>query len=112
MYGLFASWSHAMETVCAIIIGHAPRAVIAMRCGLLLLAGLAALASLASCTRAAPSIDALNCDACAGWNTPQAPFKVVGNTFYVGTAGLSAILVTSSAGHVLFDGARCPSRRR
>jgi metallo-beta-lactamase class B len=32
------------------------------------------------------------------------PFKVFGNTYYVGTQGLSSILVTSDFGHVLIDG--------
>lgn len=31
------------------------------------------------------------------------PFKVYGNTYYVGTAGLSALLVTGEEGHVLLD---------
>ena len=38
------------------------------------------------------------------WNTPQEPFRVFGNTYYVGTAGLTAILVTSDVGHILIDG--------
>lgn len=45
------------------------------------------------------------CDMCAEWNTPQKPFRIYGNTYYVGTAGLSAVLVSSSAGLVLLDGA-------
>ena len=45
------------------------------------------------------------CQACAEWNRPQAPFQIFGNTYYVGPRGLSAILVTSNAGHVLIDGA-------
>jgi metallo-beta-lactamase class B len=44
------------------------------------------------------------CEACAEWNAPRAPFKVHGNTYFVGTAGLSSLLVTSEAGHVLLDG--------
>jgi metallo-beta-lactamase class B len=40
----------------------------------------------------------------ARWNEPQAPFKVFGNTFYVGPKGVSAVLLTSDAGHVLIDG--------
>lgn len=43
------------------------------------------------------------CDACAEWNKPREPFKVYGNTYYVGTDGLSALLVTGDAGHVLLD---------
>jgi len=45
------------------------------------------------------------CDACAQWNVPQRPFRVHGNTYYVGTGGLTALLVTSPSGHVLIDGA-------
>ncbi|MBB3226746.1 metallo-beta-lactamase class B [Luteibacter sp. Sphag1AF] len=37
------------------------------------------------------------------WTQPEAPFKVYGNTYYVGSRGLSAILVTSPKGHVLID---------
>lgn len=44
------------------------------------------------------------CPSCAGWNAPHAPVHVFGNTFYVGTAGLSSILITSPAGHILIDG--------
>ena len=47
----------------------------------------------------------IHCDACDGWNTPQAPFRVFGNTFYVGTAELASILVVTDAGLVLIDGA-------
>jgi metallo-beta-lactamase class B len=45
---------------------------------------------------------------CAGsseWNDPQEPFRIYGNTYYVGTHCLSAILITSPNGHVLIDGA-------
>ena len=49
--------------------------------------------------------DAINCSSCAEWNKPVAPFNIHGNTYYVGTGGLSAILVTSPQGHVLLDGA-------
>ena len=38
------------------------------------------------------------------WNTPHEPFRIFGNTYYVGTAGLTAILITSDAGHILIDG--------
>ena len=48
---------------------------------------------------------AVECPSCAEWSVPQQPFRVFGNTFYVGTHGLSAILLTSDAGHVLIDGA-------
>jgi metallo-beta-lactamase class B len=45
------------------------------------------------------------------WNTPQEPFKIFGNTYYVGTAGLSSILITSDAGHIVIDGALPQSAR-
>lgn len=49
--------------------------------------------------------DPIHCQWCAAWNEPREPFRVYGNTYYVGTAGLSAMLVTSDDGHVLIDGA-------
>jgi metallo-beta-lactamase class B len=45
------------------------------------------------------------CTHCAEWNTPQPPFRIYGNTYYVGPHGLSSILITSNAGHILIDGA-------
>ena len=63
-------------------------------------------AAVAPLTVAAKSTeDAVNCGNCAAWNQEQAPFKIVGNTYYVGTAGLSALLITSDKGHILLDGA-------
>jgi metallo-beta-lactamase class B len=46
---------------------------------------------------------AIQCAACAEWNVPQRPLRLHGNTHFVGTHGLSAILLTSSEGHVLLD---------
>lgn len=46
--------------------------------------------------------------ACAGrdgWSDPAPPARVFGNVYYVGTCGISALLVTSRSGHVLIDGA-------
>lgn len=45
------------------------------------------------------------CGSCDEWNADREPFRVFGNTYYVGTAGLSSVLVTSETGHVFFDGA-------
>lgn len=47
----------------------------------------------------------VHCDDCKAWNAPVKPFNIVGNTWYVGVAGLSAVLVTSEGGHILLDGA-------
>lgn len=45
-----------------------------------------------------------NCASCPVWNTPQTPLRAYGNTYYVGTHGLGAILITSPQGHILIDG--------
>lgn len=45
------------------------------------------------------------CSACDEWNRPSEAFRLYGNTYYVGTRGLSALLVTSDEGHILLDGA-------
>jgi metallo-beta-lactamase class B len=45
------------------------------------------------------------CAQCATWNAPQQPTRLFGNTYYVGTHGLSAILVYSPTGSILIDGA-------
>jgi metallo-beta-lactamase class B len=45
------------------------------------------------------------CSSCAGWSVPRAPVRIHGNTYYVGTRELSALLITSPQGHVLIDGA-------
>ena len=47
---------------------------------------------------------ATQCASCAAWNAPQTPFRIYGNTYYVGTHELSAILIASSQGSVLIDG--------
>lgn len=46
----------------------------------------------------------IKCSSCDEWNEPIEPFQVYANTYYVGTAGLSALLVTGDAGHILLDG--------
>lgn len=38
------------------------------------------------------------------WNQPQKPFRIYGNTYYVGSKGLSSILITSPDGDILIDG--------
>src|SRR5580700_2496661 len=48
---------------------------------------------------------ASSCTHCAEWNVPQAPFRIYGNTYYVGPHGLSSILIASDSGLVLIDGA-------
>jgi metallo-beta-lactamase class B len=72
----------------------------------------AALLALCGTTAAAQAGDPLtrpysaaDCPSCAEWNVPHAPVRLHGNTYYVGTHGLTALLITSPQGHVLIDGA-------
>ena len=44
------------------------------------------------------------CDDCEGWNKAREPFKIFGNSYFVGTDGLSSILIVGNAGHILLDG--------
>lgn len=64
-----------------------------LMCIFVMLATAAALA-------AAPS----PCAQCAAWNVEQKPFRIFGNTYFVGVRGLSAILIISNEGHILIDG--------
>ena len=42
-------------------------------------------------------------DACVEWNVPRQPFKLFGNSYFVGTQGLSSVLIVTDAGLVLID---------
>lgn len=46
----------------------------------------------------------IDCESCAEWNAPREPYKVFGNTYYVGVAGLSAVVIASPSGLILLDG--------
>jgi metallo-beta-lactamase class B len=81
-----------------------PFRTLAAGAALLALSGTSACAQAGGDPRTRPYPDSL-CRTCAAWNQPHAPVKIHGNTYYVGTDGLSAILVTSPQGHVLIDGA-------
>ena len=59
------------------------------------------IALLLSCALSALPVSA----AAAEWEGPQDPFQLYGNSYYVGTQGLSSVLITSTAGHILIDGA-------
>lgn len=47
---------------------------------------------------------AFECSNCEDWNRPQEPFRLYGDTWYVGTAGLSSILIETESGLILIDG--------
>ena len=38
------------------------------------------------------------------WNRPQEPMRIYGNTYYVGVAGLSSILIATDKGLIVLDG--------
>ncbi len=44
-----------------------------------------------------------------GWNDRAPPRRIFGNAYYVGTCGITALLVTSPQGHMLLDGATEPA---
>lgn len=46
----------------------------------------------------------IECDACADWNREREHYRVFGNTYSVGVAGLSSILIASDAGLIVLDG--------
>ena len=45
------------------------------------------------------------CADCDNWNGPHGPFKVFGNTYYVGVEGISSVLIVGNQGSILLDGA-------
>jgi metallo-beta-lactamase class B len=45
------------------------------------------------------------CADCADWNAARQPYRVFGNTYYVGVKGLSAVLIASDRGLILIDAA-------
>lgn len=55
-----------------------------------------AAAGLVACMQSASADD---------WNTPQEPFALSSDSYYVGTRGLSSVLIASKEGHILIDGA-------
>ena len=70
-----------------------------------ILAALIGVTLLAACGPRELEPDApYDCERCTDWNLPQDPFRVHGNTWYVGTAGLSSILIETSDGLILADG--------
>lgn len=59
------------------------------------MAALLTITCMASAATAAELIpdEPFECRACPEWNQPQVPFRVFGNTWYVGPAGLASLLV-------------------
>ncbi len=79
------------------------------------LAGVAALSLLTACSASLaneeepsglPADQQAFLDACEPWDEwdkPAPPFKIYGDSYYVGTCGISAILITGNSGHILLD---------
>ncbi|MEO7936437.1 MAG: subclass B3 metallo-beta-lactamase [Dokdonella sp.] len=59
----------------------------------------------ATAQAASPAAPTGQCPKDPTWSDPARPAHIYGNTWYVGTCGISAILITSANGHVLLDGA-------
>ncbi len=54
----------------------------------------------------APSSQWVNdCTDWDDWDKQGPPFRIYGNSYYVGTCGITAILVVGKEGHILIDGA-------
>ena len=75
---------------------------------------LAAALALAACTAQSSAQDAEStrlgqeawaaaCEDWADWDKPGPPYAIGKRTYYVGTCGISAILITGDEGHVLID---------
>ena len=52
----------------------------------------------------APTVLIESCGGKNGWEDPAPPVHVHGNTYYVGSCGISSLLIVSPAGHILIDG--------
>lgn len=51
----------------------------------------------------APAALAQACEGRSGWSDPAPPAHLFGNTWMVGTCGITVVLITSDQGHVLID---------
>lgn len=70
-----------------------------------MVAGAALLVVAAATIQTIPETAPINCENCAKWNASRAPFRIHGNTYYVGVGGLSSVLIASRKGLALIDGA-------
>lgn len=71
----------------------------------LLVAGCTTTPSLAPLADAAPGQRAwlAACEGRDGWDDAGPPFRIHGSTYYVGTCGITALLIASPDGHTLID---------
>ncbi len=52
-----------------------------------------------------PTALAKSCEGRDGWSDAAPPARIFGNVYYVGTCGITVLLITSQRGHILIDGA-------
>jgi metallo-beta-lactamase class B len=52
-----------------------------------------------------PASPQTTCKSLDDWNEPTHPRRIYGNTWYVGTCGISVVLIATPQGHVLIDSA-------
>ena len=79
------------------------RTILHLALAVALTGGARALSAQANDTAHVVGYTSEQCPSCADWNARFVPRRVFANVYYVGTNGLSAILVTSPNGHVLLD---------
>src|SRR6266498_1242490 len=60
--------------------------------------------SIGAVNAVAPNILAESCGGKNGWEDPAPPVHVHGDTYYVGSCGISSLHIVSPAGHILIDG--------
>jgi metallo-beta-lactamase class B len=68
-----------------------------------LLCGVALSACAIDSRAAAPTELAATCRGKDGWRDPAPPVRIDTNVYFVGTCGITSLLITSDAGHVLID---------
>lgn len=51
-----------------------------------------------------PALWAESCVDWDKWDKPGPPFRIFGNSYYVGSCGITAILIVGREGHILIDG--------
>lgn len=78
-----------------------------IRCFFCLLIMLLAACSSVPKTVASPPVSdwVARCADWDDWDKAGPPYRIYGNSYYVGTCGISAILITGDKGHILIDGA-------
>src|SRR5215210_7884442 len=78
--------------------GHVVRSIIVLFCACI------TIPLLAQGTRALVPDPPSTCSDCAEWNAPQEPFRLFGNSYYVGPAALAAVLASPSGKKALETG--------